>query len=99
MGELKPCPFCDGNDLFVTYFGEGDYQVVCHSNDGVCEATGPSSETEEEAIAAWNRRPEPVADDVESAAWAIHLTRFGDDGSHPSDDDYRMAHAAIDAMK
>lgn len=65
---------------------------------GTCGGEGPIESSEHEAIAAWNRRPEPAAD-VEAVAWAIYLTRFGDDGSHPSDDDYRMARATIDAMK
>ena len=44
---LLPCPFCGGR-------GEvgGIPWVECQA----CEASGPQAETEEAAIAAWNRR-------------------------------------------
>jgi Lar family restriction alleviation protein len=48
--SLKPCPFCCSDDLF-TQAALGCRQVVCET----CEASGPTEETDEEAIEAWNR--------------------------------------------
>ena len=54
MAELKPCPFCGGKDLqVVNVYGE-DYYVDCQT----CTTCGPSADTYEEAIEAWNRRAE-----------------------------------------
>ena len=70
--ELKPCPFCGGDKLFVGTIAEVEmqdedhpdfdnnsryYTVVCDYTEGGCGAScGGSNETEEEAIEAWNRR-------------------------------------------
>ena len=52
--ELKPCPFCGGEDFQVVgVYGE-EYYVDCLT----CTTCGPSGETEEEAIEAWNKRAE-----------------------------------------
>lgn len=52
MAELKSCPFCGGEDLqVINVYGE-DYYVDCLT----CTACGPSGDTYEEAIEAWNRR-------------------------------------------
>ena len=60
--ELKPCPFCGGNDIDIdeTDFGRADdpycYIVSCkgcHANVYV-----DSDSTMEDAVAAWNRRAE-----------------------------------------
>ncbi len=54
MPELKPCPFCGGTKFnIVNVYGE-DFYVACHT----CTTCGPSGETYEEAIEAWNRRVE-----------------------------------------
>jgi Lar family restriction alleviation protein len=61
MAELKYCPFCGGTNVTVQVW-DGDCFVKC----GDCFADGPMADlllgkdalpTEEEAIAAWNRRP------------------------------------------
>ena len=54
MPELKPCPFCGGKELSVISVLGEDYYVECSS----CTTCGPSGETYEEAIEAWNRRAE-----------------------------------------
>lgn len=48
--ELKPCPFCGGNNLSVE--GITFYWVECID----CNASISGHETEEQAIEAWNRR-------------------------------------------
>ena len=56
MNELKPCPFCGGRKF--SKFGWSDqYWITCTG----CETEGPSGETPDEAIEAWNRR---AADEV-----------------------------------
>ncbi|HDR9087326.1 TPA: Lar family restriction alleviation protein [Burkholderia vietnamiensis] len=50
--ELKPCPFC-GGDGHVAY--RGDHFVTCRE----CKAFGPDAESDETAIALWNRRTTP----------------------------------------
>ena len=52
MTELKSCPFCGGTNLqIIDVYGEGFY-VDCIT----CTAYGPSGETMEKAIEAWNKR-------------------------------------------
>lgn len=46
--KLKPCPFCGSVDVSILM----QSLISCRQ----CEAEGPPSDTEEEAIAAWNRR-------------------------------------------
>ena len=53
--ELEPCPFCDSEDINVGKFGAypyTEYQVYCEN----CENGTAKFDSEEEAIAAWNKR-------------------------------------------
>ena len=60
MTEHKPCPFCSGKEVepygYIVEHTENEsiwqYCVACYE----CDATGPSTYTEEEAWAAWDRR-------------------------------------------
>lgn len=54
--QLKPCPFCGSDDTY-TDSALGKRQVLCNA----CEASGPTEETDDEAIASWNRLAAPVA--------------------------------------
>jgi len=83
--ELKPCPFCgnDGNDpteeaLHIVFtehdWRDASWSVQCDK----CTATMGYSDSEDEAIAAWNTRPDaiealtrPKPVDVEAVAKAI----------------------------
>jgi len=52
--EPKPCPFCGSQpEIEVGNFGGFNHAVHCES----CGTMGIFCRSEEEAIAAWNRRP------------------------------------------
>lgn len=65
MGELKPCPFCGNEKVYVVNFGGGsgrkDWRVMCEK----CFTAFDFSQrlfgrnaflTKKETIEAWNRR-------------------------------------------
>ena len=60
--ELKPCPFCGATDEVMTTrdFWAGaipaEAEVANQVGCTVCDIWTPAFDTEEEAIAAWNRR-------------------------------------------
>jgi Lar family restriction alleviation protein len=56
--KLKPCPFCGGEDIVLRkVWGASLPSGYYHFCMGIgCRAYGPTRETEEEAIRAWNRR-------------------------------------------
>ena len=69
MKELKPCPFCGGENIEISTCKEledcanfeecqsiGFYSIVCNINKGGCGASSGYYPTVEEAIEAWNRR-------------------------------------------
>lgn len=53
--KLKPCPLCGSDEVKLVQPPHQNY-IECLE----CEATGPNLPTDEDAIAAWNRR-EPHA--------------------------------------
>lgn len=61
MIELKPCPFCGGNDIQIDEMesfwdkNETIWRVLCINC--IAETAG---DTKEQAIAAWNRRSDAV---------------------------------------
>jgi len=51
--ELKPCPFCGGGAEIYKFWITDTYTARC----GVCEcALEECGKSQEEAMAAWNRR-------------------------------------------
>lgn len=66
MTELKPCPFCGGEDLEIDHAPTYDvrhpdvYEVHCVE----CGGRGGEGWTEAEAIAAWNTRAEMGYEDT-----------------------------------
>lgn len=63
--ELLPCPFCGGTDIDALDVS-GEFHVFCHdceafsaTFDGATDEKGPNAErARENAVAAWNRRPD-----------------------------------------
>ncbi len=55
MEELKPCPFC-GN--FIHTIEQVGDELVVWIKCKTCGATGPASSSKQQAIDAWNRRPQ-----------------------------------------
>lgn len=53
--KLKPCPFCGSEDVELNSYLIGN-KYLFFVTDTECLADGPVFGTEEEAIAAWNRR-------------------------------------------
>lgn len=57
MSELKPCPFCGSNDVWVLdvepsgQMSEYSHVVCCD-----CNASGPMKSSDDAAEAAWNSR-------------------------------------------
>lgn len=63
--ELKPCPFCNSNNLYETSNGIDSWFIECHD----CGAAGPASFRGQDS---WNTRASLEAPQVESepVAWA-----------------------------
>ena len=61
--ELKPCPFCGGEATYgfddMDKVAATQYWIVCDNNKCILFYLDCSYESEEEAIKAWNARPEP----------------------------------------
>ena len=57
MSELKPCPFCGGENVETSYKDtfSGDFRRGVYCAD-CCGGIYPYYNTEAEAIAAWNTR-------------------------------------------
>lgn len=53
MTELKPCPFCGGENLNIRH-GKYMWWVECLNGD--CGANGGTKVHKKKAIEAWNRR-------------------------------------------
>lgn len=51
--KLEHCPFCNGTKIDLALIGD-EFAMRCSN----CGASTGWYETETEAIAAWNRRPE-----------------------------------------
>ena len=58
MTDILSCPFCGSADVFKT--AASDACVAC----GACNALGPSEDTGDAAIAAWNTRALPAVQPV-----------------------------------
>ena len=54
MSDLRPCPFCGSDEVFVSQTVQGSSWVVCENMH--CGANGPMLSSAAEAIIAWNTR-------------------------------------------
>lgn len=50
--ELKSCPFCGSDDLYIPHPEHVFAWILCNA----CDTEGPVKNTKEEAITAWNTR-------------------------------------------
>lgn len=75
--KLKPCPFCGGEARVVAADGFHEYwSVRCFGEDEQCTAEIGFHNTEEDVVAAWNRRaPSP---DMREAVEARYQARVHD---------------------
>jgi hypothetical protein len=82
--DLLPCPFCN-HVLPIARGDDGTYWVQCVG----CGALGPTRSHRADAVAAWNRRPQPIAGaqpagaELPSLVWL--LTWLQDIGRHVED--------------
>ena len=68
MSELKPCPFCGGDDIKnISIAAPRDmrhtytmWQILCFS----CKASGPESTVSNIAVAYWNAAERAEVEDV-----------------------------------
>jgi ElaB/YqjD/DUF883 family membrane-anchored ribosome-binding protein len=81
MSELLHCPFCGGRAII--YGHEGEVSFGRCVNEG-CGAEGPPDDDPYEAVAAWNRRLLPAAEQAIPAA-------ICDCGDHCQDEGSRCA--------
>lgn len=53
--DIKPCPFCGSNEVYVVDVEGMEVSVFCE----ICHALGPSYDERcrDDVIAAWNKRP------------------------------------------
>src|SRR5262244_2663190 len=65
VSEFLPCPFCGGDEVFVSRAVQGSCWVVCENLH--CGAIGPTRLTQAEAVAAWNSRALVGIDDASGA--------------------------------
>lgn len=58
MIEVKPCPFCGCEEvyLFVDRFYTNHVMYFCTCGNSDCGCRAPSFEDEEEALKVWNER-------------------------------------------
>ena len=56
--EIESCPYCECDHSFTHREYYNYYYVQCN----ICNASGPSTENEEDAISEWNRISRKVRD-------------------------------------
>ena len=99
MGELKPCPFCGGEAIGITYIRDG-WRATCGCGAAAKSCFhGPADmpSAEQRAVTAWNTRS-PVTDEmVERAAKALEPFAKAAMGIKAFDPDFPLDGAALRA--
>lgn len=95
--KLKPCPFCGGEFITVTYDGEY-YYVECNGRDDCngCDCRGPDNEKADSAIELWNKRDDSIkADAIEEMLEIVRNSTIGN-----SSGEFAMVHtmAGVDQV-
>lgn len=74
MNELKPCPFTDCQSKNISVVEGDGCWVYCWD----CGSAGPTRDTPEEAVAAWNTRVDKCAhcEKLACAEWAADVVGF-----------------------
>lgn len=75
--ELKPCPFCGGEDVEHLPDGFGNWLVGCVTCDYRIQCV---SCTEDDAVRYWNTRPIEDEKDKQIAELKAELSRSADEG-------------------
>lgn len=58
--ELEPCPFCGETELELQEAANPSYQLVKFIACPSCHTDGPPGHSEDDAVARWNRRWQPL---------------------------------------
>lgn len=69
--ELRECAYCKADESqidSVRRYNEAQDKYFHYVDCNSCEMSGPTKDTEQEAIAAWNSLPRPACD------WRTHMT-------------------------
>ena len=72
--DLKPCPWCGVGVRAMSRYHPRDpneWYVSCGARDCVMQPETPTYRTDDEAIAAWNRRPDTRREALEEAAQIV----------------------------
>lgn len=81
MSELKPCPFCGGDQLDIGITGGATFWVECSS----CGSCSASHDDEYDATTAWNNRPgeDALQERVEALEWLREVEEYAMEHEHP----------------
>jgi len=77
--ELKPCPFCGGKAIIVSYGSDdnGSHQIDC-DNEKCCSPSSNTHRIKTDAISAWNTR----TPDTSAVELALGYHKFADAVEH-----------------
>lgn len=90
MSELKPCPFCESTEIYTQPMTTTWWIATCAKCTATIEA-----DSEEEAIAAWNKRPETYNDSLKKGSGVFYCGKCHchvDIALMDSDDFYEPKH-------
>ena len=92
--DLKPCPFCGGENIETVLLG-GLWRTAC----GKCGSSGGLCKTEDNSITAWNTRPPADSQAVGEAEAYVSGLYLDYDGYANKNDKYDSQITIIDKLK